>query len=263
MTLNYSLWGLFGPVTWPAWLLALAVLLMWLPDRSARRRALAKAAATAALLLFVAFLALPTGSWLIAPLEARFPRPALDRLRPAHIVVLSGAERLAASEHSGQLEVGYAGDRVLEGAALAHRFPRATLWAIGGIRLPGSRTADIDWTAGAWHRLGIAPGRVRKVDGTRDTCGNAAGYAATRRARRAAVLLVTSAFHMPRAVACFRRAGIEPIPYPVDYNLIRPTREAPSGLAQLQLVDLALHEWIGLAYYRLAGRIDDLFPAPR
>jgi uncharacterized SAM-binding protein YcdF (DUF218 family) len=68
---------------------------------------------------------------------------------------------------------------------------------------------------------------------------------------------------MPRAVACFRRAGIEPIPYPVDYNLIRPTREAPSGLAQLQLVDLALHEWIGLAYYRLAGRIDDLFPAPR
>jgi hypothetical protein len=31
----------------------------------------------------------------------------------------------------------------------------------------------------------------------------------------------------------------------------------------LALLDVALHEWVGLAYYRLAGRTNEIFPSPR
>src|SRR5690606_20445467 len=77
-------------------------------------------------------------------------------------------------------------------------------------------------------------------------------------------LLVTSASHMPRAVASFRAAGLEVLPYPVDFRT-EPARLAwprqPS--ASLDLAGVALHEWLGLVAYYLAGHSEELFPAPR
>ena len=76
---------------------------------------------------------------------------------------------------------------------------------------------------------------------------------------------MTSAFHMPRAIGLFRRAGFDVVADPVDYRSygglrdLRPRSDASRGLA---LFDLALHEWIGLLAYRLSGKIDALFPAP-
>ena len=77
-------------------------------------------------------------------------------------------------------------------------------------------------------------------------------------------LLVTSANHMPRAVACFRAAQFPIIPYPVDYrtqrsDLWRPSSSIAGGL---QAADLAAHEWIGLATYRF-GKGTELFPSPQ
>jgi len=70
---------------------------------------------------------------------------------------------------------------------------------------------------------------------------------------------------MPRAVACFRAAGFDVIPYPVDYRTRGGNKlQRPRGaLAQgLEATDLAAHEWIGLIIYRLSGMTTDLFPAP-
>ena len=78
-------------------------------------------------------------------------------------------------------------------------------------------------------------------------------------------LLITSASHMPRAVACFRAAGFPVLPFPVDYHtrgredFSRVQESIAEGLSQ---VDLAAHEWIGLVTYRLAGLTHELFPAP-
>ncbi len=76
-------------------------------------------------------------------------------------------------------------------------------------------------------------------------------------------LLITSAFHMPRSIGLFRRAGIAVTPWPVDYRT--------SGVAGLsfdftqpalnaQITTTAAREWISLTAYYLAGRIDSLFP---
>ena len=78
-------------------------------------------------------------------------------------------------------------------------------------------------------------------------------------------LLITSAFHMPRSVALFRREGFDVIAWPTDY---RTTGQETIGLAQdnqidtLQASSLAVREWIGLIAYRLTGRIDAVVPAP-
>lgn len=78
-------------------------------------------------------------------------------------------------------------------------------------------------------------------------------------------LLVTSAFHMPRAKALFDKAGFPTVPWPVDYRTtgregIGLLRDNP--LDSLQTTTLAIREWTGLLAYRLTGRIDSLFPGP-
>jgi uncharacterized SAM-binding protein YcdF (DUF218 family) len=77
-------------------------------------------------------------------------------------------------------------------------------------------------------------------------------------------LLVTSALHMPRAVGCFRAAGFQVEPYPVEFrtgSLSHHTQYATWSAAFFNL-DFAMKEWIGLIAYRLMGRINALFPGP-
>ena len=76
-------------------------------------------------------------------------------------------------------------------------------------------------------------------------------------------LLVTSAFHMPRAVGVFRKAGFDVTAYPVDYQttgtieLASLSDRLPSGLIG---VDVVVREWAGLIAYWATGRMDELMP---
>jgi uncharacterized SAM-binding protein YcdF (DUF218 family) len=77
-------------------------------------------------------------------------------------------------------------------------------------------------------------------------------------------LLVTSAWHMPRAVGVFRRLGWSVIPYPVDYRTdgVAIAYRGFDLKGGLERFSLAAREWVGLAVYRLLGRSDAWFPAP-
>jgi uncharacterized SAM-binding protein YcdF (DUF218 family) len=78
-------------------------------------------------------------------------------------------------------------------------------------------------------------------------------------------LLVTSAWHMPRAIGCFRRAGFKVEAYPVDRPArpiaeeLLPSRTLAGGLHQ---TDQAIHEWIGLGAYWVTDRTSELLPGP-
>lgn len=71
------------------------------------------------------------------------------------------------------------------------------------------------------------------------------------------VFLVTSAGHMRRAIGVFRRHGMTPIPAPTDHQLPRNALHASwtTSPLHLQASDLAVHEYIGLAWYRLTDRL--------
>jgi uncharacterized SAM-binding protein YcdF (DUF218 family) len=258
---NYTIWGLVGPATWPFWLFTAGTIgILALPRRRIGRNLL-----VAGVIGFVLFGLSPVGLWLIRPLETRFPLAAPDAATAQDIIVLSGAEHLRASADAHRLEVSEAAERIIEGAALARRLPEARLWIVGGVRAPGRPMTDSAWTAGTWRRLGIDPKRIVVVEGTHDTCENAAAVA--RRKLETRPLIVTSAFHMPRAVACFRKAGIEPATYPVDYRGWRAQSVgdlfSTNILGNLDRLDMALHEWVGLVWYRLGGRTEELYPGPR
>jgi uncharacterized SAM-binding protein YcdF (DUF218 family) len=78
-------------------------------------------------------------------------------------------------------------------------------------------------------------------------------------------LLITAAMHMPRAVGCYRVAGFQVEPYPVEF--MTRGRSGPfalfaTGSSALVQFDRAAKEWIGLIAYRLMGKTDALFPGP-
>ena len=78
-------------------------------------------------------------------------------------------------------------------------------------------------------------------------------------------LLVTSAFHMPRSMALFRKAGFDVLPWPVDYRTAGDEGVGlftDNAIDSLQATTLGLREWIGLIAYWLSGRIDSPFPGP-
>lgn len=255
---NYEIWNLFGPISWIFWL-TLASLLMLRRSPKWSRRLLTVALGWFALAGFS-----PLGLLLMKPLESRFPPRSVTNLpQTAFIAVLGGAERLGASRMAQRSEYNAHADRVIAGAELANALPNATLAIVGGVSYPGTSLRDVDVVRRTWLGLGIRPDRLKMVGGTKDTCANATGVAAT--AKRP-VILVTSAFHMPRSVACFRAAGVQPIPYPVDYEtpLIEGWRDLFRGniLDNLDRTDLAIHEYVGLAVYRSKGRINEIWPGP-
>lgn len=259
---NYFFWGLFGPESWPLWALGFCVAALLAPF-GWRGRAL-RAVAVVAACVAIALLAFPIGYWLIRPLEDRFPPRAGVARAPDIVAVLAGGEHLSHISRSGRLELGEHNERVIEGAALARRYPSAQLLAVGGSDSPRVHGHDVDWIARTWIRLGVDRDRIRRIRDTRDTCSNARGVRAAVPSG-ASIMLVTSAFHMPRAVACFRAVGLDPTPYPVDYQTWPAQRLAgsfdSSPAGNLRRFQLALHEWVGLGLYRLQGRTDVLWPA--
>lgn len=209
----------------------------------------------------------PLANYLASPLEERFP-PFVPDDRPVDgIILLGGAEVSDVAIARKSPAINDAGERVIAFAALARQYPQAQLVFTGTAGPYG----DNDPRATAAMRsilqeLGMDVSRVRFEAQARNTAENALF---TRQMMNPAPgsrwLLVTSAFHMPRAVGCFRAVDFPVTAYPVDYRTMGPrgldslfTRAA----AGQDLTDLVSKEWVGLAVYYLTGRTNALFPAP-
>jgi uncharacterized SAM-binding protein YcdF (DUF218 family) len=150
-------------------------------------------------------------------------------------------------------------ERLAMTADLARRYPAARILVSGASADPSLPSEA------AVHRdllivLGVDPRRIELEERSINTCESARNVAATIRDAPGRWLLVTSAFHLPRSVACFRKAGLEMVPYPAGYE--SQSNSLVRLGANLRSVNLALHEWIGLLAYRLMGETDELFPAP-
>jgi uncharacterized SAM-binding protein YcdF (DUF218 family) len=207
------------------------------------------------------------GSLMLNPLEERFPRPNLPD-KVDGIVVLGGGFEGAINLARGGYELNSGGDRFVETAILARRFPAAKVVISGGV---GTLILDGEADAATAPRLlvalGVAPERLILEGKSRNTYENAIFTRALVSPQRGETwLLVTSAFHMPRAMALFKKAGFPVLPWPVDYRT--SGREGvgfftDNPIDALEVTNLALREYIGLLAYWLTGRIDSPFPTPR
>jgi uncharacterized SAM-binding protein YcdF (DUF218 family) len=230
--------------------------------RAARRLLVA----SVGLLLFGGWL--PVSNWLMLPLEQRFARADLGDREVDGIVVLGGAEEARIWAQRGAHALNEAGERFTEATALARRYPKAKVAFTGGAtELLSPPKFGADAARAMFADLGLADrGRLLLERQARDTWENAVFVKALARPKPGERwLLVTSAWHMPRAIGTFRVVGFAVEPWPVDYrtaspwDAVRPF-EAPSD--GLKRFDTALREWAGLLAYRLSGRTQALFPGP-
>ncbi|MET0746424.1 MAG: YdcF family protein [Microvirga sp.] len=210
---------------------------------------------------------LPAANLLLRPLETRFPAFTDDRRPVTGIILLGGAVEAADSAALGQLVVNEAAERMFETLRLALRHPEARILVSGGGgTVFGDGTAEAPIIAGFLSEVGIDSRRILTEDESRTTFENALFSRKLVEPRPGERwLLVTSAWHMPRAVGVFRKVGFEVTPCPVDYRTGgggeagRPFASVSDGLRRL---DVAVKEWVGLIGYYLSGRMPVLFPAP-
>jgi uncharacterized SAM-binding protein YcdF (DUF218 family) len=221
-------------------------------------------AALAIVLLAIAGIG-PLGKALLKPLEEQFPPWDPAHGTPAGIVVLGGAiDPDFAALHSPGLNDN--ADRVAAIPALAKAYPQARIVYSGGNARLGSRAPSEAAFAGALlESVGIAKDRLTLEERSRTTAENAV-YTKEIAAPKPSEtwLLVTSAYHMPRSIGAFRKAGFAVEPYPVDYRAPGRLRtlsidDAASGLRR---TDVAAREWLGLLAYWITGRSWALFPGP-
>jgi uncharacterized SAM-binding protein YcdF (DUF218 family) len=209
----------------------------------------------------------PVGNVLIIPLEDRFPPWDSSRGAPDGIVVLGGALSPDVSAARGTPALTEAAERLTAAVELARRYPNARILFSGGTgALVPSTATEAEFALRLWAALGIEPGRVIAEDQSRNTVENAVFSKELAKPKPGEHwLLVTSAYHLPRAVGIFRKAGFPVEPYPVDWRTRGPAdalRFFPTMGDGLRRTDTAVREWVGLAAYWLTGQSSELFPGP-
>ena len=210
----------------------------------------------------------PFGSWLLYPLESRFPPWDATQGAPDGIVVLGGAIESDPSAARGTAVYTGSASRIVAAAALAHRYPGARILYTGGNPnlVSDDAAREADYAVAVFESLGIPRDRLIVERRSRNTYENAVfskPLASPKSGER--WLLVTSAYHMPRAVGIFQKVGFPVEACPADWRLAGTAdlltfwTQAVEGL---QHTDIALREWMGLAAYRISGKTDEFFPGP-
>ena len=184
------------------------------------------------------------------------------------VVVLGGGLRPALQPRQG-VEVAEGGDRLLRGVQLVRRGLAPLLVTSGGrVSFTSNDPAPPEaiWARDLAQELGLPANRILINPGSRTTAEEARDIGALGRRRGwTRVLLVTSAFHMPRSLATFQqRSGLTVVPVACDYQLPDSAHYGHPTLGNtlksllpdaeaLYLSTVALKEHLGLAIYRLRG----------
>ena len=216
--------------------------------------------------LFLLFVSSPfISAKILAPLEGRYPallhpqtipwqRTAGDT-SPKWIVVLGGGHvsdpRLPVTSQISPTALG----RLIEGVRLYKAIAGSRLLVSGGIVYDPVPEAEV--MARIAVLLGVKPQDILLEPDSRDTAEEA--KIVGKMIGRGKFILVTSAAHMPRAMALFKKSGLRPIPAPTDYLDRQAQGLSPAiffpRAASLGQVETAVHEYLGLAWAWLRGSI--------
>lgn len=195
---------------------------------------------------------------LLAPLEAEYP--VFDTSQPlpedpAYIVVLGSGHMpdpalTAASRLSERALV-----RVVEGVRLHRAYPQSTLIVAGGVLATSAPEAES--MALAAEELGVPAAKIIRESQSLDTDDQA--RLIHKIVGDQPFILVTSAAHMSRAMALFRKQGMSPYPAPTGQLVkggaegIDPNAFFPNGQGVI-VTEIALHEYVGRLWAKISGR---------
>jgi uncharacterized SAM-binding protein YcdF (DUF218 family) len=239
-------------------LLVAGVILMWRP----KRQRLGLGLISTAVVLLILFSNITVSNWLIRPLENRYPPipelrgsplpPALAACR--HVVVLGSGNANTAGRSSFNVLSKSAQVRLSEAVRILHALPDAQLLLSGPPDRDYPSHAVV--MARAAMSLGIDEKRIRLIEHVRDTEDES--LAVQRELGSAPFALVTTAWHLPRAMALFRHAGLQPVPCPTDYTAQQDRKfhwpDLLWDVESLTRSTAAVRERLGYAWIWLRGR---------
>lgn len=215
-----------------------------------------------------AAMATPLGEALLFGLEDRIPPPpdrsaAIARAQGA-IVLGGGAQTGPIIGVRGGYLLNRKGERLTTIIELRRERPDLPVLVSGGSgHIFPERQAEgaPEVVARFLDAVGVGRDTVEFERRSRNTYENAVFSAEAWAERAGPFLLVTSAAHMPRALGTFRAAGMDVIPFPVDYRAPPPSWHwRMIGTRRLEVLRDAIKEYFGLGAYWLAGRTDTLLP---
>ncbi|MGL5661012.1 MAG: envelope biogenesis factor ElyC [Aeromonas sp.] len=246
---------LLMPLPFSLSMLLIAVLLLWFT----RFQKTSKLLATLALLIVTLMGMRPVSYQLARGLEQTFP-PFEVSLHPdiKAIVVLGNGHVSdpAVPERAWQNNIAQA--RTLEGVRLAQAYPNAELIFSG--YASGDPLSNADVNARMAMSLGIPRTRITLFEHNKDTHDEAVSISRYLQGKHTA--LVSSATHLPRAMALYQHQGLNAVPAPTDYTakqsqLTLPLYTyLPKG-RYLMYSEAAIHEWIGIGWARLRGQVNE------
>ena len=171
------------------------------------------------------------------------------------IVVLAGGARGDPSLPLHSRITEHSRDRLLEGIRLHHLLPGSKLALTGGAGVRSLPTAVI--MSRIAQDLGVRKSEIVSEIESRDTKDHPRFVAPI--VKNDPFILVTSAFHMPRAIQLFNAYGLYPIPAPAGHRAIAHGSLAPGaffpGSSGLRLAELAVHEYLGILWAKFRGQI--------
>jgi uncharacterized SAM-binding protein YcdF (DUF218 family) len=244
------------PLNWIAILLVAGVILLFVRSQRLRSFGRTLCGVAALLLLLAGWHPLPEA--LISAHEDRHAPPTSDLSGFTGMVVLGGVFSAYDGRDRLQPALGCAGDRVVVPIPLMNQYRNMRLLFTGGAAFPAPPIqAEATAARTYFERMGTDMSRVLFESQSRDTYENA-----TFSLRVPTVdatqpwLLITSASHMPRALATFQKAGWNVTPYPVNYYSLYNTQWWSYSLFRgFEAWRLVIYEYLGLAVYRLTGRL--------
>ncbi len=205
---------------------------------------------------------LPTYFLLLSPLENRFPRTGW----PVHvdgILVLGGGTEDGIIASRAVPPTNSSEPRLVAAFELARRYPNARVIFSGGSAQLSARTeSEASDATYIFSQLGLDPSRVALENLSRNTSENISFSKLLAKPKPAEIwMLVTSAYHMPRAMEAAEAVKWRVIPWPSDYLTGKDARWNLFQIAgNFSKMNFALHEWSGLVVYRLTGRAGRIGP---
>jgi len=262
-----SLLRLLEPLFLPPTLIAVGMLICFILVAVRQRDGLGKAAMAAVFGFYYLFSTWPLAGILASTLEGQFPT-STNPSNPggAEVIVILAGNASPRTEGRGRGELNEASWRRLwRGIELHSQFGRTVpiLFSGGSEDLPNSTTNAATLAQEIARDWGIRGDHFWPENGSHNTYDSGIEVKKMLDSRfpttvRHRIVLVTSAWHMPRAVGVFSRLGIDVVPAPCDYlsgsGVISIRGLLPSYEA-LSTFTLAFREWIGIAVYHLQGRI--------
>ncbi|MFH2138216.1 MAG: envelope biogenesis factor ElyC [Candidatus Omnitrophota bacterium] len=197
-----------------------------------------------------------TASAILRPIEYKYPAFDSSHLTKADFVVVLGGGHTSNSELPLLSQIGSASlVRLIEGIRIQREIKGSKLLLSAGKVFDPVSTAEIMRKTA--KSLGVREEDIIIEDKSKDTKDQARIIKSMVKDKK--FVLVTSASHMPRAMALFKKLGMEPIPASTGHLVVKSSRLSPAvffpSSGNIDKAERAFYETMGLIWAKLRGQV--------